>query len=120
MNQKKIDSILYVEDDIYSRDLLISILCKFANNLYVASNGEEGFKVFKEHKPTVVITDIKMPIMNGLELTKEIKKINKYTKVILLTAFNDELYIEESKKLNVDYYLYKPIDLDELKEALEK
>lgn len=116
--------ILYVEDDEHTREELEYFLQKRVKKLYVAKNGEEGLALFKKHKPELVITDIQMPIIDGIKLAKEIKILDKEVPIILLTAFNDVEYLFEAIKLNINYYLTKPLNLrilvDDLVEISKK
>lgn len=73
----------------------------------VANNGEQALKIYKETEPDLVLTDIKMPVMDGLRLLKEIKKINSSTFVILLTAFSEFDYVREAMRENADEYILK-------------
>ncbi len=113
-------SILYVEDEAIIRDELVDILSNEVHTLYVAKNGEEGLKLFKEHPVDIVITDIRMPVMDGLEMSRAILDIDPEMPVIVSSAFNDTEYLMESIQLGIHYYLLKPINLNELFSTLER
>lgn len=113
-------SILYVEDEENVRAMLSRFLQRFCTQLYVAKDGQEGLELYKEHRPNIVVSDIKMPKMNGLEMVKEIKNINHEQLVLLLTAHSDSEYLVEAINLNVDGYVLKPIDLDLVREKIEQ
>ena len=106
--------ILYVEDDELAREEIADFLEFEVGELIVASNGEEGLELFKKHKPDIVITDINMPKMNGLEMAKEIKKISPNTPIIITSAYSDSDYIIKAIELGISKYVLKPIDVDEL------
>lgn len=74
---KKIDSILYVEDEKGIQEKMSFALKTFCNRLIIADDGIQALRLYKQQKPQVVISDIKMPNMDGLELTREIKEIKK-------------------------------------------
>lgn len=112
--------ILYVEDEESIRNELLEILELDFDNVFVANNGEEGLALYKEHNPDLVISDIQMPKMDGLEMSKEILLINKDAKIILTTAFNEGRFIKEANSLNVVAYVTKPIDLKQLSIAIEQ
>ena len=113
-------SILYVEDEENVREMLSRFLKRFCTELYVAQNGKVGLDLYKEHKPDLVISDIKMPVMNGLDMIKEIKQLNHDQLVLLLTAHSDSDYLFEAINLNIDGYILKPIDLDIVYEKIEQ
>lgn len=103
-------SILYVEDNETIQMVFSNILKKFIKHLYIAKDGEEGLEKFKQKNPDLIITDIQMPKMNGIEMIKNIRKKNKNIPIIITTAFNDINYAIEAIKLGVDSFFLKPID----------
>lgn len=102
-------NILYVEDEDEIREQLSNLLSRRINNLYTAKNGEEGVELFKKYQPDLIITDIQMPIMDGLEMAEEIRKVNKSIPIIVITAFNESDYLLKSIDLGISKYLFKPI-----------
>lgn len=118
-NIKNID-VLYVEDDADTREELIYFLKDKVRNLYVGKNGEEGLDLFNRKNPDFIITDIQMPILNGIEMIEKIRENDKNIPVLVITAFNDTNYLFEAIKLNVGYYLTKPLNLISLVETLGK
>jgi len=119
MNDNNV-TILYVEDEDNARELLSSFIKRFCQTLHIAENGEAGLELYKEHKIDIVISDIKMPKMNGLDMVEEMKKINKDQLVIFTTAHIDSEYLFKAIELQVDGYVSKPVDLDKLKVQIEK
>jgi len=113
-------TVLYVEDEAIIRDEFVEILEDEVHKLHVASNGEEGLELFKEHEIDIVITDIRMPVMDGLSMSRAILEINPNMPIIISSAFNDTQYLMESIQLGIHYYLLKPIDLKELFSTLQK
>ena len=111
--------VLYVEDEEDIREELEEFLEFRVKNIYVATDGEEGLKAYKEYKPDIVLSDIKMPNMDGLQMSKEIKSINRDTPIVVATAFSDPTYLMKSIEIGVDKYVTKPINPDLLIEALE-
>ncbi|QOY54218.1 diguanylate cyclase [Candidatus Sulfurimonas marisnigri] len=105
--------ILYVEDDINANEEVSYFLKQFTDQLYIAFNGKEGLAMFKEHGPDIVVTDIQMPIMNGIEMIENIKKINKDVFVIVITAFNETQHLLQAINLGISKYLLKPLNLKE-------
>ncbi len=110
--------VLYVEDNDTVRKDTAELLKEFFHQVETASNGEEGLEKFKKGKFDLIITDINMPKMNGIEMIKEIKKIDKRIPVIVITAFSDFKYLVECIKLGVYGYILKPIDINQLLEVL--
>lgn len=85
-----------------------------------ASNGEEGFEMIKEHVPDIIISDIRMPKKNGLEMIALIKELNQDTEIIILTGFREFEYAQEAIRLGVSHFLLKPSKIPEIKEAVEE
>lgn len=114
-------SILLVENDINIQTELTDFLTFTPfNNIYIASNGEEGLEKFKTYLPDVVLTDSKMPLMSGLEMAQEIKQIHNETPIILITAQFEKTITENAVDIGIDAYLFKPVSLDRLEKILLK
>lgn len=112
-------SILFVEDEQEIRDNYTRYLRRHFEAVYEAVDGEMGYKLYKEHKPNIMILDINIPKLNGLELLKKVRQTDQSTKVILLTAYSDKKYLLDAVELKLVKYLVKPIARAELKEALD-
>lgn len=112
-------SVLLVEDEAKIRDLLASVMEKVFKKVITAQNGEEGLKKFKKFNPNIVITDILMPIRDGLEMSKDIRAISPETPIVVLSAFNDKDKLMQAIEIGINKYLLKPIDMDELIYAIE-
>ena len=87
---------------------------------YTAENGATGLEIFKQEKPTIVFTDIKMAGMNGLTVLQQIKNIDPRTAVIVITGHGDAELAEQALKLNAVDFLNKPINKEALDAALKK
>jgi len=118
MKKIKNSTILYIEDDDITRDNISSYLKRQCKKLYIASNGEEGLELFKEHEPAIVITDIEMPKLNGIEMSKRIRKISSTTQIIITTAYASQEYLIQAVNLRLVQYIVKPISLPKLNSAL--
>lgn len=112
-------SILYVEDEDTTRMLTSEILRRRANTLYTANNGEEGLKSFEQYSPDIVLTDIRMPAMDGIEMSKAIKALNKDARIIILTAYDDVNYLINSIGIGVNNYVLKPVNTANLFPVIE-
>lgn len=101
--------VLIVEDDPASMNYLEIILNKEGLEYRTAADGQQGLEIFKSYQPHIVLSDINMPNMSGIELLSAIKKIQPQTIIIMLTAFNSEEYVIESMRYGANNYLKKPI-----------
>jgi CheY-like chemotaxis protein len=113
------DSILYVDDDIELINILSLLLKSHFKNVYTAKDGEEGLEEYKKHLPDIVLSDYSMPNMNGIEMAKNIKKINKNQKIVLISAYNSAKIRSEAEEAGIDSFLNKPIDFGDLLKVLE-
>lgn len=112
-------SILYAEDDIKIRKNYVMFLENYFDIIYEANNGQEALKIYKDRKPDVILVDITMPIVNGLDLVKSIREIDPNTPIIILSAHSHKEYLFEAIKLNLIDYLIKPINRTEFKDIIE-
>jgi len=111
-------TLLYVEDEKDVRDSLSEVFRHRVKKLFIAKDGQEALEIFKNEKIHFVISDYKMPFMNGGELCKNIKQIDPLTQFILLTAYNDTEILLNSIDAGVDKYLQKPINQKQLFNAI--
>jgi len=111
-------TLLYVEDEDSIRDTFQMMIGRYFKKIFVANNGDEGLKIFKNNQIDIIISDIKMPIMTGLEMAKEIKKIDYEVPIIFTTAFGDNEYLREAIEIGIDGYIVKPIDRNKVIERL--
>ena len=115
----KNSSILLAEDEENLRNSFKKVLLLYVKEVFTASNGEEAFELYQNHRPDIVITDVKMPKLNGLELIKKIRKENQETPIIVTSAYTDKDLLLESIKLSLVDYLVKPIKEKDLIALLE-
>ncbi|MDR2080654.1 MAG: response regulator transcription factor [Campylobacteraceae bacterium] len=119
-NMLKKLSVLYVEDEADIRRSLTNAVQSEFKVFLTAGDGNEGIKKFKKYKPDIVITDLLMPVKDGLSLTRDIKSISKDTLVIVLSAFSEKEKLLGAIDAGVDKYLIKPIYPDELLPLVEE
>ena len=117
-NNLKNLTLLYVEDDAFIRQNALEYLSRICNNVLEASNGVEALALYREHQPDIIISDIKMPKMSGLELSREIRKADRETPIIIATAHTETHYLLEAVELQLIKYIVKPITSAKLQEAL--
>lgn len=115
----KNSSILLAEDEENLRNSFKKVLLLYVKEVFTASNGEEAFELYQNHRPDIIITDVKMPKLNGLELIKKIRKENQETPIIVTSAYTDKDLLLESIKLSLVDYLVKPIKEKDLIALLE-
>jgi YesN/AraC family two-component response regulator len=124
MDRQKPLSVLVVEDDETAREILMSVLVlKFPHiPFHAADNGKSGLAQFITHSPAIVITDINMPVMDGIRMAEEIKSIAAGVKLIVLTAFGDRTVLEAARTagIEINYCLLKPVDYGKLFTAIEQ
>ncbi|MFT5836069.1 MAG: putative nucleotidyltransferase with HDIG domain [Sulfurimonas sp.] len=113
-------SVLYVEDELELREGISSFLNKIFTNIDTASNGLEGLEKYTNKEYDIVITDIQMPKMSGLEMIKKIKEIKQQQEIIVVSAYTDSIYFTESISLGVTGYIIKPIDFPQILKMLDQ
>lgn len=109
-------SILYVEDDEVALEALSNILKFHTKTVFTAKNGKEGLEKLKELKPDIVLTDLEMPVMNGVVFLQKIKEYDKNIPVVVITAFEDEVHLAKG----ADGVIVKPVKKELLLEILQK
>lgn len=114
---------VYVDDDNTIVEVMDRILKRKLKHVYTAKNGQDGLELIKKIKPDIIITDINMPVMNGLDMIKKVRELgNGFSNIpiIVITAYRDEEYFTELANV----YFYKPIKakelLDKIKELVNK
>ena len=113
-------SILYVEDDSSTQDIIAEILRDFCDNVKLASNGKEALNIFNKHQVDLIITDIEMPSLNGLELLSLLRKDEIGVPVVIFSAYTKTDYLLSSIHLDVLDYVTKPVSYMKIKNALYK
>ncbi len=111
-------TILYVEDDPDARDQLGRFLQRRVGALITAENGAQGLEAFRSRRPQIIITDIQMPVMDGLTMSHEIRKLDAAVPIIVVTAFEQTEYLLRSIEIGLDKYVAKPVNPDRLHAAL--
>ena len=113
-------SVLYVEDEAPAREAVVEILQRRVREVIAARDGSEGLALFREHRPDVIVTDIRMPVMDGLKMARAIRDENKEALIIVTTAHSDTSYMLDAIDIGVDQYVIKPVSVEKLAAAVEK
>jgi YesN/AraC family two-component response regulator len=115
-------SLLIVEDDKEAVEVLrLTIPLKYPNiTIYSAVNGLAGLELFKEHQPQLVITDINMPVMDGIQMAEEISSLKHDTMFIVLTGYSDRIKLEKFTGFTLCDYIVKPLDFGRLFAAIDR
>jgi two-component system, response regulator, stage 0 sporulation protein F len=113
------NKVLIVDDQYGIRVLLYEVFGKEGYQTFQAANGKQALEIVKKESLDLVILDMKIPGMDGLEILKEIKKIDTEIKVIMMTAYGELDMIKEATELGAITHFTKPFDIDELRLAVK-
>jgi YesN/AraC family two-component response regulator len=111
-------SVLYVEDNRELNEKVHIFLKKFFGEVYIAYDGVQGLKAYRKFTPDIVVTDIKMPKLDGIAMTQKIKYINPNAKVIILSAYDDKGFLYTAIELGVFRFLKKPVQIEDFTKVL--
>ena len=110
--------ILVVDDEPDAVELLLEFLTAKGYDVITASDGEEALRQVKEHRPHLILLDVRMPKLNGMEVLKRVREIDHEVGVIMVTAVNEEETGREALKMGAFDYITKPLDLQYLERSL--
>lgn len=113
-------TVLYAEDDLGVQKNVNELLSLLFKTVYLASDGQKAYELFREHHPDLVITDIKMPRVSGIDLAKKIRETDTEAEIIIITAYTEVDFMLEAIELSLLRYIVKPITEPKLFDALEK
>lgn len=111
--------LLLVEDEKAIRENYVTYLKMLFSEVFEAEDGEKAYEIYKSKKPDILIIDINIPKLNGLELLEKIRENDHTTKAIILTAYTDKSFLLKATSLKLTKYLVKPVNRKELNETLE-
>ena len=116
MGSKLIENIvvLYVEDEEDIRSIYERFLRRRLVHVIIATNGQEGFEAYEKYKPDLIITDINMPKMNGLEMCSLIRDENAHIPIIVTSAHAEAQFFQEAINIGINMFLLKPVDMTQL------
>ena len=112
--------ILIVDDQFGIRILLNEVLQKEGYTTYQAANGMQGLDIVKKDRPDLVLLDMKIPGMDGIEILKRIKEYDETISVIIMTAYGELDMIQKAKELGALAHFAKPFDIDDIRTAAKK
>ena len=115
-------TLLFVEDDRSTRDLISLVIdARFPGiKLITAANGANGLELYKKHRPEIVLTDMKMPVMDGITMAKEIKQLSRGAKIIILSGQTDARLLLEAIDIGISHYVLKPINQEKLQAVIKE
>ncbi len=113
-------NLLYVEDDTSTRETTYKLLNNFFDDIITAIDGRDALAKFRTQKFDLILSDINMPNLNGLEMLKEIREENEFIPVLMLSAYNDSEYFLKAIELDVDGYILKPVEHNQFIRAIFK
>jgi diguanylate cyclase (GGDEF)-like protein len=112
-------NVLFVEDDEAVKIATSKVLENMFKNVDLACDGEEGLHKFKENNYDLVVTDLEMPKLNGVDMLKQIREISPNVYIVILSAMNNSTYLIDTIRIGIDGYLFKPLMKDQFMETLE-
>ena len=119
-NFLKDKNVLYVEDEIEVLENISELLKNYFGEFYTATDGEMGYELFLEHKIDLLIVDVEMPKMNGIELINKIRQENRDVHIVVVSAYTNTDYLLECIEHKIDLYLIKPLTSRKIRELLIK
>lgn len=112
--------LLIVDDQFGIRILLNEIFQKEGYKTFQAANGQQALDIVKKYSPDLVLLDMKIPGMDGIEILKRMKEIDPDIRVIIMTAYGELDMIQEAKKLGALTHFAKPFDINDIREAVRQ
>ncbi|MFI3208095.1 MAG: response regulator [Eubacteriales bacterium] len=114
--------ILIVDDEKLTRDGLLSTINwkkLHIDDILIAENGVQGLRIAKEHRPEIILSDIRMPKLGGIEMAEQLQPILPNTSIIFMSGYSDKEYLKAAIKLKAISYVEKPLDPLEIEEAIQ-
>lgn len=112
--------ILIVDDQLGVRRLLFETFREENHEVQMAANGTEALNLLETFQPDLILMDMKMPGMNGIDTLRQIRRLNTKVGVIMMTAYGDAQNLEQAQELGVLHYMSKPFDLFELRDRVRE
>jgi DNA-binding response OmpR family regulator len=112
--------LLIVDDEVDIREFAKNYFRKRSVDVYTASGGNEALEIIRQERPDLVLLDVRMEGMNGVELLRKLRESGDPTRVVMVTGVKEEATIQETEHLGVIGYIHKPLILDELEKIVLK
>ena len=112
--------LLIVDDEIDIREFAKSYFRKRSIEVFTASGGVEALEIISQEKPDLVLLDVRMEEMNGVDVLKKLREAGNWIKVVMVTGVKEETTIQEAERLGVTGLIHKPLILDELEKIVLK
>lgn len=113
-------NVLVVDDQLGVRRLLFETFLEEGHHVEMAGNGNEALHILENYHPNIILMDMKMPELNGIDTLREIRKFDEEVGVIMMTAYGDAQNMEQAQELGVTHYMSKPFDLFELRDRVRE
>ncbi|WP_066634075.1 response regulator [Desulfolucanica intricata] len=111
--------LMIVDDQAGVRRLLYEVFCDEGYRVDLAASGPEALKKAAQLRPEIILLDMKMPGMNGLETLKELKKVACEATVVMMTAYSELDFVMQARELGVKHYINKPFDIDDIRSLIK-
>lgn len=112
-------SVLCVDDEIPTRELMAKMLRWKGLNVQTAGDGRTALRMILQHRPDIIVTDIMMPDMDGISMSREVRSICSELPIIIVSAYLHEQCIADLKGLGVSHFILKPVRMDRLFDSIE-
>lgn len=113
-------TVLVAEDDITVLNEMAEMLLVFFKEVLLASNGEEAFSLYKMKKPDIILSDIRMPVSDGISFAKQIRAVDLTTPIVLISSYSEKPLLLNALNSGVDGYILKPFELEEVLQGIMK
>ena len=113
-------NIMVVDDEPFIRDVMNDFLCIHGHNVTMFGSGEDAVSEIEHVNPDMILLDVWMPGMSGLETLEKIRETKDQVGVIMLSAFGDDETMQDAMKMGANFYLQKPVEFKKLLEILDK
>ena len=113
-------TLLYVEDDLEAMEDTRYLLSEFFSNVHTAKDGKEALQTYSEIKPDVLVLDINLPKINGIEVASTVRKMNENIPILFITAFSEKDMLLKAIDISAVGYIVKPYKISDLQEAIDK